>query len=164
MPAPKHIAIIMDGNGRWAKTHGHHRFFGHVRGARVAKSIIEASAEKGLKYLTLFAFSTENWLRPNEEVHLLMRLLFSRLKREGTNLVKNNIRFRCIGDLNRLPAFVREVVLETLAKTRHCTGMTLVFALSYGGRQEITWAVREIAHLVKAGEISPEEIDDQVLS
>lgn len=154
----------MDGNGRWAEALGHNRLFGHVRGARVAKNIIEGCAARGIKFLTLFAFSTENWLRPSEEVSLLMRLLFLRLNRERSNLIRNNIKFRCIGNLERLPLEVRNTVLKTVRETDHCTGMTLTFALSYGGRQEITGAVRDIAQLVKSGRLDPDEITTEMVA
>lgn len=159
---PTHIAIIMDGNGRWANAHGHHRFFGHVRGARVAKSIIEACSFRQVKFLTLFAFSSENWLRPKDEVNLLMKLLFSRLNRERAGLVRNNIKFKCIGDLERLPAKVKEAVNQTISATDHCTGMTLIFALSYGGRQEIAGAAKKIAFLVGSGQLRPEDVNEEL--
>lgn len=164
MNSPKHIAIIMDGNGRWAEAHGHHRFFGHIRGARVAKSMIEACAERKIEFLTLFAFSTENWSRPKSEVNLLMKLLRSRLNRERAQLIKNNIRFRCIGDIGRLPHPVRETVNETIDKTNHCTGMTLIFALSYGGRQEISSAAQKIARLVQDGQLQPQDITEELFA
>lgn len=164
MSTPNHIGIIMDGNGRWAQAHGHNRLFGHVRGARVAKSIIEGCADRGVKYLTLFAFSTENWLRPTEEVNLLMRLLFLRLNRERNNLIRNNIKFRCVGNIARLPNSVRETVLRTIRETDHCTGMTLTFALSYGGRQEITEAAKGLARLTKEGKLDPEKITTEMFS
>lgn len=139
---PQHVAIIMDGNGRWAETRGRNRTFGHLRGARVAREIIEACSERGIENLTLYTFSSENWLRPLEEVSFLMALLSRHLKRERANLIKNNIRFRAIGDLRRLPSSVLDEVNETIRATRHCTGLRLTFALSYGGRQDILGAVR----------------------
>lgn len=159
MELPKHLAIIMDGNGRWALSRGHHRVFGHVRGASVAKKVIEDCARRGLGNLTLFTFSTENWFRPTEEVNFLMALLARRLRRETPMLIKNNIRFHCIGQVERLPKAVRDRVAETIRQTENCTGMNLTFALSYGGRQEITAAVQRLASQVAAGELQPQDID-----
>lgn len=164
MNLPKHLAIIMDGNGRWAKARGQNRTFGHIRGAVVAKKIIEEAARIGLPHLTLFTFSTENWLRPESEVSFLMSLLFRRLRKERQTLTKNNIKFECIGDMSRLPAQVLFEVEETMRATAHCTGMKLVFALSYGGRQEITQAARFLAQQVKDGNLDPEDIDDATMN
>jgi undecaprenyl diphosphate synthase len=161
---PKHLAIIMDGNGRWAQGRGHHRVFGHVRGATVAKRIIELCASKGLKNLTLFTFSTENWFRPSDEVSFLMSLLARRLKREAPTLVRNNIRFHCIGQIDRLPKVVQARVAETMRLTEHCTGMNLTFALSYGGRQELTCAIRRLAERVERGELKASDIDESCLA
>ncbi len=161
MSLPKHLAIIMDGNGRWAKGHGHSRIFGHVRGAQVAKKVIENCAARGLKYLTLFAFSTENWMRPQSEVVFLMKLLRKQLSRERENLIRNNIQFHTIGQLERLPQFVREEVLKTIEMTKACTGMKLTFALSFGGRQEIAEAAKLVAEAVKNGKLSSEDINEE---
>ncbi|MCB0356865.1 MAG: isoprenyl transferase [Bdellovibrionales bacterium] len=160
MSLPKHVAIIMDGNGRWAQKRGHNRVFGHVQGARVAKSIIESCATKGIKHLTLFAFSTENWHRPKAEVHFLMKLLKRQLTEERNNLVKNNIQFQTIGQLDRLPQTVRNEVLKTLEATKACTGMKLTFALSFGGRQEITLAAKKFAKAVLDGVINVDDLDE----
>lgn len=160
---PQHLAIIMDGNGRWAQARGHNRIFGHVRGAKAAKRIIEECARLKVPYLTLFTFSTENWERPRDEVSFLMTLLTRRLRRERANLIKNNIRFRCIGDLSKLPDSVRAEVEKTIEATKHGQGMTLVFALSYGGRQELVSAMQALAKKVKAGELLPEDINEQTL-
>ncbi|MES2855635.1 MAG: polyprenyl diphosphate synthase, partial [Bdellovibrionota bacterium] len=124
---PSHIAIIMDGNGRWAELRGRDRAAGHIKGARVAKSMIESCTELGIRQLTLYAFSTENWLRPKSEVSFLMLLLSRHLKRERANLVRNNIRFTVIGDVSRLPDFVQREVDATIAATCKCTGMLLTF-------------------------------------
>jgi undecaprenyl diphosphate synthase len=156
----KHLAIIMDGNGRWAKMHRHNRFFGHVRGARVAKSVIERCVELKIPYLTLFAFSTENWFRPAQEIRFLMNLLVRHLRRERANLIKNNIRFQCVGDLSKVPFEVQKVVLESMELTKNNTGLNLVFALSFGGRQEITTAVKNICEKVQSGLLRPEDIDE----
>ncbi len=154
----------MDGNGRWAQARGHHRIFGHVRGATVARGIIEHCAQLGIENLTLFTFSTENWRRPDEEVSVLMSLLARRLKRETATLIKNNIRFHTIGDLSRLPKPVLERVGKTIQETSHCTGMNLTFALSYGGRQEIAQAAQLLAQKVAQGEIDPHDIDESLFS
>lgn len=164
MKVPRHLAIIMDGNGRWAQARGHHRIYGHARGASVARKVIEECSAKGIANLTLFTFSTENWFRPTEEVTFLMRLLARHLQRETQTLLKNNIRFRCIGDLGRLPTLVRARVEDTIARTSHCTGMNLTFALSYGGRQELVRATQTIAAEVARGELSPESIDEATIA
>ena len=131
-PLPKHIGIIMDGNGRWAKQRLHSRTYGHVKGTRVAKKIITECADLGLKTLTLYAFSTENWLRPRAEVNFLMNLLRRYLRRETENLVKKNIRFSVIGDLSRLPLDLLKSIDHAIGATSNCTGLSLVFAISYG--------------------------------
>ena len=164
MTVPRHLAIIMDGNGRWAKSRRHHRIFGHLRGARVAKSIIEECARLRVPHLTLFAFSTENWYRPETEVNFLMHLLRRQLEREKGTLARQNIRFQTIGELHRLPAAVREVVDRTVAESAHHTGMVLTFALSYGGRQELTEMAREVARRVATGELEPDEIDEATVA
>ncbi len=159
-PLPKHVAIIMDGNGRWAEVRGRNRTFGHLRGARVAREIIEACSERGVQNLTLYTFSSENWLRPLEEVSFLMALLSRHLKRERANLVKNGIRFSAIGELSRLPKAVLDEVDETIRATAHCTGMNLTFALSYGGRQDILAATRSLL----ADGVKPEELDETMFA
>lgn len=164
MKLPKHVAIIMDGNGRWAKARGHNRFFGHIRGASRAKRIIEESARLGLDSLTLFTFSTENWKRPQDEVSFLMLLLKKRLKRETRNLIRNNIRFDCIGDISQLPVGVLEQVNETRRLTKDNTGMKLTFALNYGGRHELVDAVKKLAEKVKSSELNPSDISEESIS
>ncbi|HEX7674580.1 MAG TPA: isoprenyl transferase [Bdellovibrio sp.] len=164
MTLPKHIAIIMDGNGRWAQLKRRPRTYGHIKGTRVAKKIITACSRKGIKNLTLYAFSTENWFRPQTEVSFLMKLLRRYLKRETENLVKENIRFSVIGDLTRVPGDVYQAIEQAREATAQCTGLNLVFALSYGSRQEITLAVREIAERVAKGEISADDIDEAMIS
>jgi len=154
----------MDGNGRWAKARRHNRVYGHLRGAKVAKSVIEECARLQVPYLTLFAFSTENWFRPAEEVAFLMHLLRRQLIRERRGLMEQNIRFQCIGELARMPIAVREVVLQTIDETANNTGMVLTFALSYGGRQEITLMARELARQVKLGLLEEEEVDEALVA
>lgn len=154
----------MDGNGRWAKARHHHRIFGHLRGAKVAKNVIDECVALGIQNLTLFAFSTENWFRPAEEVSFLMHLLSRQLKREGRKLVEKNVRFQCIGQLDRLPASVRKVVDSVIEETSQNTGMNLTFALSYGGRQEITEMAREIARQVAQGNLEEKEVDEALVA
>jgi undecaprenyl diphosphate synthase len=164
MALPKHIAIIMDGNGRWAQLRHKPRIFGHIKGTRVAKKVITSCSRKGIKNLTLYAFSTENWLRPNSEVSFLMDLLRRYLNKEADNLVKENIRFSTIGDISRVPADVKEAIATAMKATENCTGLNLVFALSYGSRQEITEAVQSIAQKVADGALKPSEIDESVIN
>ncbi len=164
MKIPGHLAIIMDGNGRWAEAHCRERTFGHLRGARIAKTMIEHCADLGVKHLTLYAFSTENWLRPKQEVRFLMTLLARHLRKERASLMKNNIRFTSIGDLDRLPAPVVTEVRKTVLETSQNTGLHLVFALSYGGRQEITRAVQTLAEEVAAGRLAPEAITENLIA
>ncbi len=162
-PKLRHLAIIMDGNGRWANSRGLDRAYGHVRGARVAKKMIESASERKIEFLTLYAFSTENWFRPLQEVNFLMRLLARHLKKERRSLIKNNIRFQTIGDLTKLPAPVQTEVLETIRATSECTGMNLIFALSYGGRQELTEAMKGLALQLQNKEIRIEDISEQLI-
>ena len=161
---PKHLAIIMDGNGRWAKQRGKLRVFGHENGAEAVKRTVEACVKLEIQYLTLYAFSTENWNRPKIEVDTLMKLLVTALKKELKNLKKNNIRLRAIGKMETLPEKVHKELSEVIVKTSKNTGMTVTLALSYGSREEITSAVREIAVKVKNNIISPENIDEQVIN
>jgi undecaprenyl diphosphate synthase len=159
-----HIAIIMDGNGRWAKERGLPRAEGHRAGAESIREVTEACIELGVKYLTLYAFSSENWNRPKNEVDALMKLLDRFLDDKAQELDRQNIRLHAIGDLDRLPAATRKRLDRIQQQTKHHDSMTLVLALSYGSREEITHAVRSIASGVAAGRISPEEIDGQLVS
>ncbi len=154
----------MDGNGRWAKSRHHNRVYGHIRGAKVAKNVIEECARLKLSHLTLFAFSTENWFRPMEEVSFLMHLLQRQLQREKANLMRNGIRFQCIGDLTRLPPAVRDVALDTIEATAGNSGMVLTFALSYGGRQEITQMARELVRQAQLGQLDESEVDEALVA
>lgn len=160
----KHLAIIMDGNGRWAERRGRERFWGHVRGAKVAQNMIEKCVNRGIQVLTLYAFSTENWLRPHEEVKFLMQLLRRQLIRERIKLQKQNIRFSVIGDLASLPEPARREVYKTVELTAGNTGMQLVFALSYGARQELTQAVQRLAQQVCDGSLQVSDIDQNLIS
>jgi undecaprenyl diphosphate synthase len=152
---PQHIAIIMDGNGRWAKTKGKLRFFGHQNGVKAVRDTVEGAAEIGIKYLTLYAFSTENWNRPEGEINALMTLLVSAINKETKTLMDNNIRLSTIGDIKKLPAKAQKELQEAIEKTKENTQMTLVLALSYSSRWEILNAVQNIIiDNKKAGEIN----------
>jgi undecaprenyl diphosphate synthase len=160
---PRHIAIIMDGNGRWAKEQGQDRLFGHFHGVESVRNIVEGCAELGVEYLTLYAFSTENWDRPEYEVVGLMELLVSTIHNEVESLHKNNIRLHVIGDMNMLPDYAKKELEEALVYTKNNTGLNLVMALSYSGRWELLNAVKSIAHKVKKGELAVEDIDQDTL-
>lgn len=161
---PRHVAIIMDGNGRWANANLRDRVFGHIKGARVAKKIIEYSTEHKIQAVTLYAFSEENWARPEDEISVLMRLLSRYITRERKSLMKNNIRFQGVGQLDKIPASVRAEVEKTMEMTAQNTGLVLTFALSYGGRQEITKALQKIAQLVESGALKPQDINEEMIS
>ena len=161
---PTHIAIIMDGNGRWAKTRHLPRVEGHRNGVESVRAIVRACGELGVKYLTLYAFSVENWNRPKDEVDTLMKYLARFLKNEIGELNRSNVRLDVIGQIYRLPEFVQEQLAKTRAALERNTGLTLVLALSYGARVEIVEAVRSIAAKVKQGDIDPAEITEQVIS
>ena len=161
---PKHIAIIMDGNGRWAKQKGKLRVFGHENGVRTVRSTVESCVKIGLEYLTLYTFSTENWNRPKFEVDTLMRLLVSSLKKELKTFNKNNVRLNTIGDIKSLPTRAYNELVEVMEKTEGNTGMTLTLALSYGAREELKNAMQQIAIKVKNNIISPESIDETIIN
>ena len=162
--APAHVAIIMDGNGRWAKQRHLPRVEGHRQGAESVRAIVRAAAESGVKYLTLYAFSVENWSRPKDEVDTLMKYLARYLKNEIGELNRNNVRLEVIGQIYRLPEFVQEQLEKTKAALAKNNGLTLILALSYGGRTEIVEAVRDIAAKAKQGRLEPEEINEQVIA
>ena len=161
---PKHVAVIMDGNGRWAKQHGLPRVEGHRRGADSAREIIRTAGELGIKYLTLYAFSAENWNRPKDEVDALMKYLIHYLKTETPELNKNNVRLEVIGQIYRLPENVQEHLAKSIATLSKNNGLTLVMALSYGSRIEIVDAVRRIGEEVKRGKLDPADINENVIS
>ena len=161
---PKHIAIIMDGNGRWAKERGKPRLFGHQSAIQSVREVAEASAELGVEYLTLYAFSTENWNRPVAEVSGLMSLLAQTIKAEVKTLNDNNIRLNAIGDLKSLPKANYDQLMQAIEGTRHNTRMTLTLALSYSGRWDLTQASRRMAQDVAEGKLKPETISDQTIS
>ncbi|MBG6060434.1 undecaprenyl diphosphate synthase [Flavobacterium sp. CG_9.1] len=161
---PKHLAIIMDGNGRWAKQQGLLRALGHESGTKSVKVIIEASAKLGIEFLTLYAFSTENWNRPKLEVDTLMKVLINSLKKELTTLQKNNIKLNAIGNIDKLPKSAQKELLDVINKTSSNTQMTLTLALSYGSREELVAAVRNICSKVKNNIISIDAIDDSIIN
>jgi undecaprenyl diphosphate synthase len=152
---PSHVAIIMDGNGRWARQRNLDRIFGHQQGVNAVRNVIEAASELQIRFLTLYAFSTENWGRPNEEVSALMGIMIDSLNKETDTLLKNNICLRTIGDVGRLAGDVRERLFETIKLTSGCTGLNLVVALSYSSRWEITEAARRISAEVISGRLDP---------
>ena len=161
---PRHVAIIMDGNGRWAKREGMARMFGHRKGVETVHQITEAAAQLGLRYLTLYTFSTENWNRPKEEVDALMGLLVDTIAKETPTLMKNNIRLETIGDMSRLPEQTRNKFMNCIQETSTNTGLTLVIALSYSARWEIIRAAQQIAQAVKDNELLVEDINEEVMS
>lgn len=160
----RHVGIIMDGNGRWAQQASRPRFFGHIKGARVAKKIITECAKNKLEYLTLYTFSSENWLRPASEVSFLMKLLKRYLEKETQTLIRQNIRFFAIGQISKLPEEVIQVINNTIKATEHCTGMNLTFALSYSSKQEITLAAQKIAQKILKNEVTLEQINENLFS
>lgn len=159
---PRHIAIIMDGNGRWAELRGNRRIFGHTNAVAAVRDTVEASAELGVEYLTLYAFSTENWKRPKNEVNALMSLLVSTIHSETKTLIENNIKLHTIGNIHTLPADVQEQLAQAIEKTSGNTGLNLVLALSYGSRWEILNAVKKIASEIEKGNISSDDINDKL--
>lgn len=161
---PEHVAIIMDGNGRWAKTHGKARVFGHKNGVKAVRETTEAAAEIGIKYLTLYAFSTENWNRPKLEVNALMGLLVETLRKELATLNKNNIRLQAIGDIKQLPERTYKALLEGIENTKNNTRMTLILALNYSAKWEIVDAVKKIATQVENKTLEVANIDEAVFS
>lgn len=161
---PAHIAIIMDGNGRWAKAKGMDRSFGHVEGVNTVRRITEAASEIGIKYLTLYTFSTENWNRPQEEVDALMHLIGVAIERETPDLIKNNVHLDMIGDFSRMPAEALERLRGCIRDTSGCNGLVLTLAISYSSRWEITDACRRIAREVADGRLDADDISDDTVS
>jgi undecaprenyl diphosphate synthase len=161
---PKHVAIIMDGNGRWAEKHAFPRVRGHRKGAESVRTIVTLCRKLGISYLTLYAFSEENWKRPPHEVNALMKLLGSFLKRELKEMKENGIRLNVIGRTEKLPATTREVLLDTLHQTSQGSKMVLTLALSYGGRQEILDAVQALGRKIKSGIMAPDDISEELFS
>lgn len=161
---PEHIAVIMDGNGRWAKKRMLPRVAGHHEGVNSVRDIVEACGEIGVKYLTLYTFSTENWNRPQEEVSILMRLLVSSLRDERDKLHNNNVRVKTIGNFSSLPQDAQDEFIDAIDLTKNNTGLTLVLALSYSGRWDITSGMKRIAEQVKSGTLDPETITEEIIS
>ncbi|KPM32460.1 Undecaprenyl pyrophosphate synthase [Croceitalea dokdonensis DOKDO 023] len=161
---PRHIAIIMDGNGRWAKERGKLRVFGHEHGVEAVRRTVENCANLGIDFLTLYAFSTENWNRPKIEVQTLMRILVSSLRKELPTFTDNNIKLNAIGNIESLPGKAKRELLEVISKTAQNTGMTLTLALSYGSRDELKTAIKQISSKVKNNIISIENIDDAIIN
>jgi undecaprenyl diphosphate synthase len=161
---PEHIAIIMDGNGRWAKRRGLPRIAGHREGVNSVRDIVEACGQLGVKYLTLYAFSTENWKRPKDEVSMLMRLLLKALRDERDRLHQNEVRLRAIGDIAALPQDVQDELLDAIEMMRHNNGLTLILALSYSGRWDLINALKKIHDEIKRGTVSREDLSEQLIS
>lgn len=160
---PQHVAIIMDGNGRWAKRRGMPRIAGHKEGVNSVRDIVEACAQLGVKYLTLYAFSTENWNRPKEEVSLLMRLLLKALRDERDRLHQNEVQLKAIGDIAKLPQDVQDELLDAIKLMQNNTGLTLILALSYSGRWDITNGIRRMVDDIRAGTLRKEDITEQTI-
>ena len=161
---PRHVGSIMDGNGRWAKKQGLARMFGHKQGVETVHNITVAATKLGIEYLTLYTFSTENWNRPKEEVDALMTLLVDTIAKETPTLMNNNVRLQTIGDINRLPEGTKQKFLGCIEETSRNSGLTMVIALSYSARWEITEAVREAVRLTQAGQLRPEDVSEQMVS
>lgn len=161
---PEHIAVIMDGNGRWAEDRGEHRLFGHMNGVESVRQTLKAATEVGVSYLTLYAFSTENWNRPTEEVEALMDLLVKTILKEIEELHSNSVRLQAIGDLETLPKDCQDALAKAIEHTKDNTRITLVLALSYSARWELVNGIKSIARQVAAGELDPESIDDDTVS
>ncbi len=161
---PEHIAVIMDGNGRWAKQFGKVRIFGHKNGVKAVRETTEAAAELGIKYLTMYAFSTENWGRPKEEVNALMTLLVGTIRKEINTLMENKVRLQAIGDLKNLPAKCYKELTEAIEKTKNNDRMTLILALNYSARWEIVEAVKKLTTDAKAGKLDPATVDSALIS
>lgn len=161
---PQHVAIIMDGNGRWAQQRGNQRIFGHQNGVKAVRAATEAAGEIGVKYLTLYAFSSENWNRPKSEVDALMGLLVDTINSEIDTLLKNDIRLLTIGDIDSLPKNVKQKLQDGLSRTAHCKTLTAILALSYGARNEIVEATKKIIAETNIGKINPNEINSDLFA
>ena len=160
---PRHVAIVMDGNGRWAKARGLPRVAGHKAGVETVRNIVQQCVQKGIEALTLFAFSSENWRRPPQEVGLLMELFLTALQMEVSKLNKNNVRLRVIGDISAFSEKLRNQMTKSQEQTRNNTGLTLVIAVNYGGRWDLAQASRRVAEQVAAGTLKPEQVDEELL-
>jgi undecaprenyl diphosphate synthase len=160
---PKHVAIIMDGNGRWAQEKGEDRLYGHFHGVYSVRAVAEGASEIGIEYLTLYAFSTENWDRPQQEVNGLMELLIQTIRKEVPTLNENNIRLRVIGDLTMLPQAAQDEMNEALIETQQNSGLKLILALSYSSRWELAFAIRNMAKDIECGKLSSEQINQTII-
>lgn len=160
---PRHVAIIMDGNGRWARLKGFERVYGHREGLAAVKRVIEAASQIEIKYVTLYTFSTENWMRPVEEVNALMALMIKAVADETDDLVKNNIKVKVIGDIDRLPESTQAALTDCLERTSHSTGSVIILALSYSSKWELARAMKLIAKDVKEGKVNESEIDESLI-
>ncbi len=160
---PQHVAVIMDGNGRWAKKKGALRIFGHRNAVQAVRDVTEGCGELGVKFLTLYAFSTENWKRPKEEVQGLMELLVNTVKQEINTLMENNVRLKTIGETSQLPQDCQENLAWAIDKTKNNSGLTLIMALSYSGRWEMTKAIKGLAADLETGKLKPAEINEQTI-
>ncbi len=163
-PPPQHVAIIMDGNGRWAKKRLLPRVMGHRAGTRATKAMVEACDEMGIKYLTVYAFSSENWGRPLTEVDALMNLMIEMIRKEIDGMVANNVRFRLLGNVARLPGQTRDELMAGVERTKDNTGVQFSIAVSYGGREEIVDAARRVAELAKQGKLDPKDLDESAFA
>jgi len=161
---PRHVAVIMDGNGRWARRHGFSRVLGHQKGVETVREIVKFAREMGIPWLTLYAFSEENWKRSRIEIHSLMNLLKRFLKSERKEMMEKGIRLQAIGRVHKLPADIRRILSDTIRETASNTGMTLTLALSYGGRQEITDAVAKLVRRAARGEITEADVTERLIS
>lgn len=161
---PEHVAVIMDGNGRWAKSKGMPRVFGHKKGVDTVKEIVKAAEDIGVKYLTLYTFSTENWKRPKDEVTTLMKLLVRSLKNEINELTDKGVKLQTIGETALLPKSVRDELIDSVERTKNNTGLVLTLALSYSGRWEMVQAIKKLSTAVKEGKLDPENIDEMLIS
>ena len=161
---PKHVAVIMDGNGRWAEKIGKNRLFGHQNGVKAVRKLIEESARLNISYLTLFAFSTENWDRPKKEISTIMKLIVLVLKKELSTMMENNIKLETIGDLKKLPENVKSNLKETVNKTKKNNRLTLTIAINYGGKEDISNAFKLLLEKVKNNIISPKKIDELIIN
>lgn len=161
---PEHVAIIMDGNGRWAKKKGHLRIFGHKQGVSAVREALEFASEVGVKYLTLYTFSTENWNRPKVEVNALMQLLVDTIEKETPSLMKNGVKLKTLGDVDQLPGNCKNQLEKTVEATKDNTGTTLILALSYSGRWDITEAVKKLGQQVQSGSLNPEDINESMIT
>jgi undecaprenyl diphosphate synthase len=161
---PKHVAVIMDGNGRWAELKGEPRVFGHRKGTDATRAVVRNCDDYGVQYLTLYVFSTENWKRPPHEVDFLMKLVSDMIDSEVPDMMKNNVKLKVLGQMNSLPEYAQQKLIDGMEKTKNNTGLNLQLAINYGGRSEIAEAVKQIASKVKSGDLEVDQIDEETIS